>query len=199
MKTKVKKCLIIFISIIILIIAIINCIIIPPQNAKKRFKCDYQALSLTTEIKTINKNDEPVIIKGKKSILTNWYEDPLVMISESDGEVLALADDSYNLITENDHSICSYQLIGEFSIFGIKYTVKDTTDTVIGYINFNMLNTTGIFTDTNGVVLAQFDSALFRYDYVVSVFEANTIDEDILQMIFASCASDRKTVMSSNN
>ena len=56
-----------------------------------------------------------------------------------------------------------------------------------------MFMTSGIMTDMDGNTIAQYDSTIFRSDYVVSVFDGCDIDDDSVLMMFASAHSDARS------
>lgn len=197
------KVLKIVLGFMIAIIFVVNLIILQPENATKAYECDYKVLSFSTKIETTDKNDTPVTIEGG-SIFLKRYEDPLTMVSETGIEV-AKADDDFNFLTQNDHAIIVdnnllYTMIGEFKLLvGDKYTIKNVDGEVVGEINFNILGTVGKLFDVDGNLVAQYNSAFGRRDYIVSILETNTFDENAIHMMFASYASDRSGDASASN
>ena len=78
---------------------------------------------------------------------------------------------------------------GNFKLFGDTYTICDANGNEIANAKFSWLGK-GELRNKNNELLAQYNSRLGRRDYVVTIFEGNTMDEDALQILFASYASD---------
>jgi hypothetical protein len=55
-----------------------------------------------------------------------------------------------------------------------------------------MFDTRGIMYNMDGKVIARYDSALSRYDYIVSIYDDCQIDDESVLMIFASYVSDKR-------
>jgi len=183
------------------IFILMGTIIIKPDNTIATYNCNYRMLSLTTKIETVDEAKNPVTINGD-SIFFKTIEDPLVMTSES-GIVIAEAGDDYNFVTQNDHVILIndepvYIMTGKFKLFGDTYVITNINGANIGTIEFNLFGTNGKLYDTSGAVIAQYNSAFLRKDYIVSIFEDNTLDIIAIQMMFASYASDRSGDMNAN-
>lgn len=171
---------------------------IPTEGVVATYDCNYRVLSLDTQIETTDKDGNPVTIKGD---IFRMFEDPLSMI-DKDGNVIVYAGDAYNFVTQNDHGIYVseehvYDVIGEFKFLADSYTVNDAEGNKVAYVEFNMWDTVGKMYTADGTLIAQYTSGYFNHDYTVSIFDTNEIDENIVQMIFASYVSDKEADNSS--
>ena len=202
MKNKLKIKNIVLTALVILII--ISCIMpiqSPAENVSNKYMCNYKLLTLKTKIETEDEFGKTTNIQGG-NILFRKYEDPLIM-RDADERLICFANDDYDFITQNNHAIFKdsellYAMEGKFSFFGNHYTIYDADGNTVAYADFNWLNTKGELYLDDETVVAQYNSNLFRKDYVVTIFENNTMDEDAIQMIFASYVSD-SIADSSNN
>ena len=163
------------------------------DNIKSTYSCDVKYVSLNTSINTVDKNGNPVNISGD---ILKFIEDPLSMRNEA-GDVIAYAGDSYNLVSQDDHGIYLngdfvFDVVGEFSFFGDKYYLRDSNGNTIATVDFNWSDTNGKMYDANGALIAQYVSAFAYKDYIVYVYDENTIDENALLMVFSSYVSDKE-------
>ena len=193
---KKNKMVEIIVCVVLLIMMAVNAILpinAASENAVNQYKCNCKAVSLTTKINSIDQNGVETKIEGERFVLSK-FEDPLTMYN-ADGKVICFGDDDYDFITQNNHAImknknCICSMEGQFSFFGDNYIIYDGEGNEIAKAEFNFLGTKGELRANDGTLIAQYNSRFARKDYVVTIFEENTVDVDAIQMIFASYASD---------
>ena len=166
-----------------------------PNNAASQYFCDAKPFAFTLNVDVENMSGEKLYnINGE---FFAKYEDNLAMIDNNKNIVREMADD-YNFITQNDHTILDgngvlYVMEGNYKLFGDSYKVYDNEKNQVATINFDMFMTSGVMKDMDGNTIAQYDSTIFRSDYVVSVFDGCDIDDDSVLMMFASAHSDARS------
>lgn len=183
-----------YIIIVIIALAITMCTltISAPSEYKSQYTCDVKLISLDMNVDIDDANGNYCYnINGE---IFAAYEDDLTM-KNKDGDIVKTTDDKYNFITQNEHVIMNgddvaYICDGKIKLFADSYDVFDADGNKIAYVKFNMFDTAGIMIDMDGNEIARYDSALSRYDYVVSIFDACKIDDESVLMIFASYFSD---------
>lgn len=162
------------------------------KNDSRVYECDYKTLKLNTEITTIYENSE-IIITGN---IFRLLVDPLTA-KDSNGNILGYAGDVYGFISQDDHGIYvndefEINMCGEIDVFGETYQIKDSKGNVIANAEFNMRNTYGIITSTNGDTIATYSSDFFMNDYDVTIYDNEICSDLAILMIFASYVSDFK-------
>lgn len=191
---KVKKVALIVIMFSVFV-GIFTAMSIPKAAAptiEKQYTCDYK-WRIKTEIHTVNKDGEDVVISGNNPFWKK-YQDPLKMMN-SDRNAICFADDDFNLVSQNDHAIFKGDELlcvmeGKFNMFGNEYVIYNASKDIIAYAKFNALATKGTLNLVDGTLAASFESKLLGRDYVITIAEDNTMDEDVIQMMFASFVSD---------
>ena len=83
-----------------------------------------------------------------------------------------------------------YVCDGKIKWFADSYDVFNKDGDKIAYVKFNMWDTKGTMVDMDGNVIAKYNSAWSRYDYIVSIYDNCPIDDESILMIFASYVSD---------
>lgn len=194
MKKFLKENVILVIWGVIVLVLLINTLIpigSPKENVANKYTCNYK-IALKTKIESVDKNGNEVTIKGDNLFFTK-VEDPLAMYDSND-KIVCKADDDFDFLTQNNHAIskngkCLYIMEGNFKLFGDTYTICDTNGNEVATAKFSWLGK-GELKNNNNELLAQYNSRLGRRDYVVTIFEGNTMDVDAIQILFASYASD---------
>jgi len=156
----------------------------------RKYECDYHTISLNTEISTQIDGVE-VTISGN---LFKFVTDPLKMTDPS-GNVLASADDSYNIISQDDHSIVvdgefEVCIAGNVDIIGESYDLYDHNGIKVGYAEFSAFGYSGGIYDVNGKVAADYSRAFAMNDYTVTVYDNNICSDKAMLMLVASYVSD---------
>ena len=204
LKSETKSKIVIYIISFVLVLVIFGVAALFPINApdgaKSQYFCDnhsFFSLDLNVDVEDMSKNDL-YNINGEIFAL---YEDDLTMKNNS-GDVVRATDDVFNLISQNNHAIYDgdkvlYHCNGQIKLFADSYEILDSENNKIAHVEFNMFDTVGIMRDNYGNVIARYDSAWLRYDYIVSIFEGCEIDDESVLMIFASYVSDVRADSSS--
>ena len=163
---------------------------IPSNVSSRTYDCDYHTLSLKTKITTKIDNEE-IAITGR---LFTFITDPLKM-TDSKGNVIASADDSYNIISQDDHAILvgnQVEIIvkGNFEFFGESYDLYNKNGTKVGYAEFGEFGCSGEIVDTNKNLIAKFSSPPLFNDYSVTIYDNNICSDKAILLIVASYVSD---------
>ena len=198
MKTKriyPTVCTILVMVIGLLLIANVLVPLNAPQNAKSQYFCDVALFSFDLNIDVENMSGEALYnIDGE---FFNKYEDNLEM-KDTDGNVVMEMCDDFNIITQNDHAIkrdndvlCAME--GQFKMFGDTYNIFDANKEQIATLKCNMFMTSCKLLDMQGNVMAEYGSRILRSDYVVSIFDGCTIDDETVLLLFASAYSDARS------
>ena len=198
MKTKriyPTVCTILVMVIGLLLIANVLVPLNAPQNAKSQYFCDVALFSFDLNIDVENMSGEALYnIDGE---FFNKYEDNLEM-KDTDGNVVMEMCDDFNFITQNDHAIkrdndvlCAME--GQFKMFGDTYNIFDANKEQIATLKCNMFMTSCKLLDMQGNVMAEYGSRILRSDYVVSIFDGCTIDDETVLLLFASAYSDARS------
>ena len=186
------------ILLIILIILAIVTSIKPNIGESTLYFCDVKVFSLKTNI-NIKKGEENIAnIRGKA---IRFVTDPLMMYDNEENKIAYGADD-YHFIAQDSHSILvnnqpTVEMVGKFSIFGDKYDIYNMDGQIIATANFNILNSYGTITGTDGTLWADYQSNFYRFDYNVRIKDECEIDDNTILLMMASFYSDRAT--DSNN
>lgn len=170
-----------------------------PTEYKEQYNCDYKVISLNLNVDVVGTNGNDYNIRGE---VLSTYEDDLVM-KNADGDIVKVTDDKFNFISQNNHIIMSgdtveYICDGQIKIFADSYNIYDADENKVAYVYFNILDTVGIMKDMAGNEIARYDSAAFRKDYVVTIFDDCEIDSESILMIFGSYVSDKRADDSNN-
>ena len=192
-----KKSIFIYITIAVIaaLIALFSTNITAPNDADTQYFCDYHNISFDMNIDVQD-------IGGKSLYTINGeffasYEDDLAMTTKS-GQLVKHTNDVYNFITQNEHVIYDaennlcYKCDGKIKLFADSYDVFDADGNKIAFVSFNMFDTSGVMKNMDGDIIARYDSALSRKDYIVSIYDNCQIDDESILLIFASYVSDKR-------
>ena len=164
-----------------------------PQGAASQYFCDYHNISFDMDVNVQDMDGNSLYTINGEFFAA--YEDDLAMTTK-DGQLVKHTNDIYNFITQNEHviydsdnNVC-YSCDGKIKLFADSYDVFDADNKKVAYVSFNMFDTAGIMKDMDGNMIARYDSALWRKDYVVSIYDNCPIDDDVVLLIFASYVSD---------
>lgn len=187
---KLIPAMIVFATIIVGALCSVN--INTPGGAKSQYFCDSALFSLNLHVDVESMDGD--ILYAIDGEIFSAYEDDLRMANKSN-TVVRETNDIFNLISQNEHVIYGgdelmYRCDGKIKLFADSYVVFDAYGNKIANVSFNMFDTVGTMTDMDGNVIARYDSAWFRRDYIVSIFDKCEIDDESVLMIFASYVSD---------
>lgn len=198
------RCIIAIAMIAILIIGGIISVLVPlsaPQNAKSQYFCDSRAFSIPLDVDVKNMSDETLYnIKGE------WFytfEDNLTM-NDSEGNTVREMKDNYNFITQNDHAIVNndgalYVMEGKFKFFGDSYKIYNSDKEQVATLECNWLMTSCELRDMQGNLMAEYSTHILRKDYIISIYDECTIDEESVLLLFASAESDSRADAASSS
>lgn len=177
--------------VVVFALLVCGCASSDNQSEARIYICDYKTSSvLKTKIEITTPDNDILYISGD---LFNVIEDPLTM-TDKDGNSVAYAGDSYNLINQNDHGIYVnddfvYDVSGDLSVFGNNYEIKDEDGNVIGTFEVNYFNTKGeLYIDD--VLVASYESVLGFNDFNIFIYPECTYDDKAVIMTLASQVSD---------
>ena len=161
------------------------------ENILRSYNCDYHSLSMITKIDVVV-NNEPMLIKGNFHLI----EDPLTMYN-SKGEIVAFVGDDYNFINQDNHGIYEngnfvMNLEGQFNMVGDNYNCVNASGDIIATVEFNGTNTYGKMLDSDGNLIADYNSNYWRNDYTINIYQDTTYSDNTLLLLFASFVSDFK-------
>lgn len=183
------------VMVIFIIITIFTFDIAAPNDAQSQYFCDYKNMTFDMDVVVEDMSGNKLYnIDGE---VFAAFEDDLAMTG-TDNQVVRHTNDIYNFITQNEHVIYSgddellYKCDGKIKIFADSYDVFNADGDKIAYVSFNMFDTQGIMKDMNGKIIARYDSAFSRKDYIVSIYDECDIDDESVLMIFASYVSDKR-------
>lgn len=164
-----------------------------PTEYKTQYNCDYKVVSMDLDVGVVGTDGSRYNINGE---IFSAYEDNLTM-KNVDGEIVKVSNDDFNFISQNNHTIMTgddveYICDGKIKLFADSYDVYDSEENKVAYVSFNMIDTVGVMTDIDGNEIARYDSAVFGYDYVVTIFDGCEMDDESVLMIFASYVSDKR-------
>ena len=188
----------------VLILAMIISAFIPlkaPENAKSQYFCNVKIFTLALNIDIENMSNEKLYnVKGEYFYT---FEDNLTMKNAEKNIVREMKDD-YNFITQNDHAITNsnsalYVMKGNFKWFGDSYKIFNSSKEQVATLECNMLTTFCVLKDMQGNIMAEYDSRIFRRDYIVSIYDDCAIDDESVLLMFASAYSDVRADDSSND
>ena len=186
---------------LVLIILIACSAIFGPKDIgpHSEYECDVKNLRLSTDI-IISKAGEK-IAKVTGSIF-RVVEEPLTM-KDMSGNKKAYAGDDYHLIAQDSHVIItdgmvSAEMVGRFKLFGEKYDIYNVDGEKVATVEFNWTDTSGEMYDTNGKLIADYNSFILFNDFDVRISDDCPIDETTVLMIFCSYYSDQSYDSSSS-
>lgn len=156
------------------------------------YKCDVKNLRLSTTIEIDKEGENFATVNGE---ILKFVTDPLTMYNLNKNKI-AYADDSYHLISQDSHSIYvdgvfSVEMVGLVKLFGESYDIYNKDGEKVANVTFNTFNTNVKMYDTNGNLIADFNSKFFFNDFDVRISEECTLDEKTVLMIFCSYYSDQ--------
>ena len=198
------RCIITIALIAFVIIGGIISVLIPlsaPQNAKSQYYCDARAISIPLDVDVKTMSDETLYnIKGE------WFctfEDNLTM-KDSEGNIVREMKDDYNFITQNDHAIVNndgtlYVMEGKFKFFGDSYKIYNSDKEQVATLECNWAMTSCELRDMQGNLMAEYSTHIFRKDYIISIYDGCTIDEESVLLLFASAESDNRADTASSS
>lgn len=175
-----------------LLVSVNSCSSYSPPEGKvgRTYECDYYTFSLNTHI-TFEEDGEEYSISGK---IFTFLTDPLKLKNEN-GDVIGYADDSYNFITQDDHSIVvngkfEVAVKGEFEFIGEEYTLLNEKGEIVGRADFNGWCTSGAVYNKNDEVIAVYSKSPLMNDYTVTIYDNDLCSDKAILMIIASYVSD---------
>lgn len=157
------------------------------------YKCDVKNFRLATTIEISKDGKYFSEVAGN---LFKFVTDPLTM-TDSEGKKMAYAGDTYHLIAQDSHAIfvndkVSVEMVGKVEIFGEEYDIYNGDGKKVANVKFNALNTDGEMYDSEGTLMADFNSRPGFNDFDVRITENCNLDEKTVLMIFSSYYSDQK-------
>ena len=197
-----KKRTIFIYLIVIAILVIIGIItsIKPDIGNNTEYFCNVKVFTLKTNIKIEKESKAISSIRGK---VVRFFTDPLTMYDNDDNQI-AYAGDDYHLIAQDSHVILvnnqlSAEMVGKISIFGDKYDIYDANGNLVAKAKFNMFNSYGTISGTDGKLWADYHSNFYRFDYNVRIKDECKFDDTTILMMMASFYSDRAADSKSNS
>lgn len=159
------------------------------NDSGRIYYCDYHTISFRTKITYTKDNDNYEITGNFITFLT----DPLKL--SKNGTVIGRADDSYNIITQDDHAIIindkfEIDVAGNFEIFGNSYELYDADGNKVGSASFNTFCTDGSIKDIDGNIVAKYRKDIMLNDYNVTIYDNTLCSDEAILMIIASYVSD---------
>ena len=157
-----------------------------------QYDCDVKNLRLSTEIRISSNNVKIGNVSGN---IFRLIEDPLTL-SDTDGNKIAYADDTYHFIAQDSHAIIvgdtvTAEMVGLARLLGTAYDIYNPDGKKIAHANFNAFNTTGELYDANGKLIATYGSFVYFNDFTVKVSKDCELDPYTVLMIFSSYYSDQ--------
>jgi hypothetical protein len=195
-----------YVGICLLIVVIVSIVAFVHSCSKKdigpciEYKCDVKVINLATTIEIDKQNEDFAKVSGN---IIKFITDPLTMY-DLNGNKIAYAGDSYNFIAQDSHSIyvdeiMSVEMVGLVNFFGESYDIYNKDGEKIANATFDPFNTKGEMYDTNGKLIADFNSKLFFFDFDVRITEECNLDEKTVLMIFCSYYSDQSADAKTSN
>lgn len=191
------------IAILVIICIIVSTIAVASIHRKDigeciEYKCDVKNLRLSTTIEIDKEGERFAKVSGN---IFRFVTDPLTMYDENNNQV-AYANDTYHLVAQDSHSIYvedarTAEMVGQFKVLGEKYDIYNKDGDKIATVTFNAFNTNGKMYDTDGNLIADYNSIFFFNDFDVRIKENCKIEERTVLMIFCSYYSDQKADSSS--
>lgn len=158
------------------------------------YECDVKNLRLSTTIEIDKENEDFARVKGN---IFRFVTDPLTMYDLNEKKT-AYAGDDYHFIAQDSHSIyvndaVSVEMVGLVKFFGESYDIYNKDGEKIANVTFNAFNTNGEMYDTEGKLIADYNSKFFFNDFDVRITDDCELDEKTVLMIFCSYYSDQST------
>ena len=188
-ETKRLKFYLIIFAVIVVLGIIFSGSKIGPHT---KYDCDVKNLRLSTDIEISSEGEDICQVSGN---IFRIVEDPLTM-KDDDGNKLAYAGDDYHLISQDSHAIIvdgvvTAEMVGRFDLFGNTYDIYNTDGEKIAKAKFNWFDTSGELTDTDGNLIAEYNSFVLFKDFDVRVSDECPLDHTTVLMIFCSYYSDK--------
>ncbi len=157
-----------------------------------KYKCDVKNFRLSTTINISKEGENFAKIKGN---ILKFITDPLTMYDSNERKI-AYAGDTYHFIAQDSHSIyvndeSLIEMVGRFKLFGEAYDIYDENQNKIAKVTFNFFNTKGKMYDTEGNLIADYNSFLLFKDFNVRISDKCDLNEKAVLMIFCSYYSDQ--------
>ena len=161
-------------------------------ETNRQYKCDVKNFRLSTDIVVKQDGEKVGQVTGN---IFRVVEDPLTL-KDADGNKIGYAGDDYHLIAQDSHviiisGVVTAELVGKWDPFGETYDIYDSEGQRIARATFNWANTYGKIVDTDGDLLAEYESAFLFKDFDVRIAEDCPIDDGTVIMIFSSYYSDQ--------
>ena len=193
--TKRSSIIITIIALAIIILLVVSCnksdidTTSVNNDSGRIYYCDYHTISFRTKISYTKDNDNYEITGNFITFLT----DPLQL--SKNGTVIGRADDSYNIISQDDHAIVingvfEIDVAGNFEIFGNSYELYDADGNKVGSASFNTFCTDGSIKDIDGNIVAKYRKDIMFNDYDVTIYDNTLCSDEAILMIIASYVSD---------
>lgn len=161
-------------------------------ETSRQYKCDVKNFRLSTDIVVEQEGKKVAQVTGN---IFRVVEDPLTM-KDAKGNKIGYAGDDYHLIAQDSHviivsGVVTAELVGKWDLFGETYYIYDSEGQRIATAMFNWTNTYGKIVDTDGELLAEYESFVLFKDFDVRIAEDCPIDDCTVIMIFSSYYSDQ--------
>lgn len=161
-------------------------------ETSRQYKCDVKNFRLSTDIVVEQEGKKVAQVTGN---IFRVVEDPLTM-KDAKGNKIGYAGDDYHLIAQDSHviivsGVVTAELVGKWDLFGETYYIYDSEGQRIATAMFNWTNTYGKIVDTDGELLAEYESFILFKDFDVRIAEDCPIDDCTVIMIFSSYYSDQ--------
>lgn len=192
MNKKYKRLITIFVVIPFLIWAAFMLFHREDIETNRQYKCDVKNFRLSTDIVVKQEDKKVAQVTGN---IFRVVEDPLTL-KDADGNKIGYAGDDYHLIAQDSHviimsGVVTAELVGKWDLFGETYYIYDSEGQRIATASFNWTNTYGKIVDTDGNLLAEYESFILFNDFDVRIAEDCPIDDGTVIMIFSSYYSDQ--------
>lgn len=160
------------------------------RKTERVYECDYRTLNVNTKI-VFTENGKEYSVEGD---IFRFLTDPLKLY-DSEGNVIGTADDTYNLINQDDHTIIindrfEVAVHGNFEVIGNSYELYDESGNKVGHAEFNGLCTAGGVYDKDMNCIAVYTGSQFFNDYKVSIYDNSICSDKAILMLVASYVSD---------
>ena len=157
-----------------------------------KYKCDVKNFRLSTTIEISKEGNNFAKVKGN---ILKFITDPLTMYDLNERKI-AYAGDAYHFVAQDSHSIYANdesptEMVWRFKFFGEAYDIYDENQNKIAKVTFNVFNTKGRMYDTEGNLIADYNSFFLFKDFNVRISEKCKLNEKTVLMIFCSYYSDQ--------
>ena len=159
------------------------------NTPKRVYECDYSNFSLNTKFTTVL-NDKKVVISGN---IMKLITDPLKMVDE-DGNLIGEVTDSYNFISQDDHTIIvdnkvECVLSGDIAFGGEHYIIYNDDKMEVGKLDSIFSDLRAKITDTDGNIIAVLKRGFFE-DFTIEVYEDDKFSDEAILLMFSAYRSD---------